>query len=477
MSEKILKGKGLSRRQFMRGAAGAAFGAVLAACTPKATEVAAPGETQDEAPKQEAVRLEWYTCYGTWGEAGLQSIVDDYVQKNPDVTFAPIVYAQDSTQGALEGLLSRIAAGTAPDVALMWDSPVSLGVRGALAALDQLMALSLYSKETDWPEMMFRSCKFRGKSYGFPSYNAIYGIWYNSDFFEKKGISIKREDFPTTWDGLKELSKQFTEYDGQTPKTVGYFPLWNVHTDQWFQFNGGGSYDYENAAYHMDLPQNIETLEYAARWIDEEYQGNYDGVKGTGWDFWDDQGGEPAWQDGRMVMIQGGNWSVGIYNSIPPQYNWDVARFPLGPSSTSKNLYSSYYGNWTMIIAPAGSKNIDQAFKFVDWLNGDGVMNWITNGNSDAPGSKKFYEKNKDFITPLFKEHLDAAKAADLQAFFEDQAAHAADMFSSPIASFQWDQAMRAAERVLKKAASAAEALKEAQDACSAELDKILKSS
>ncbi len=197
--------------------------------------------------------------------------------------------------------------------------------------------------------------------------------------------------------------------------------------------------------------------------------------KALGGIFWDDLGGEPAWQDGRMIILQGGNFTLGMYDGEnPPKHEWELARFPQGPSSTNAG-YSTYYGNWLMI--PAGTKNLEQAFAFVDWFNGEGVMHWVTSGSADAPGSRMFYKNNPDYVTPMVKKHLGEERARSIMAFFQDQAEHAIDMFGSPIASFQWDQASRAAERVLKKAASAAEALKEAQDACAAELEKILKGS
>lgn len=476
MSAKNTPGAKTSRRQFLRSLAALSAGIGLASCSSAGQQTTEPATGAQDKPvaqpaSAEPVTLEWYTCYGTWGEAGLQAAVDEYQTLNSGVKFAPLIFAMESTQGALEGLLSRIAAGTPPDIALLWNSPVSLGVRGAATPLDDLMATSRYSAKDAWPELPFRSCVFGGKTYGFPSFVAIYCMFYNVDAFAEKGLSVKREDFPKTWDELKALSRNFTQYDGNTPTRVGYFPLWNFFTDMWLQFNGGGCYDFNNSAYHIDKQENIEALEYAVTWINEEYQGNYDSVKGTGWDFWDDMGGQPAFQDGRMVMLQGGNFSFGMYaGDNPPQHKIDVARFPQGPSSRNTH-FSTYYGNW--ILIPAGAKNVKPAFEFIDWFHGEGVMNWLKNA-PDAPGSLKFYEKHPDFVSPLLLEHFEESVARDYQQFFNEQLKVAVDMFASPVAAFQWDQISRAAERVLKNAATAPEALAEAQRACAEELTKAL---
>ena len=491
MSER-LRSK-LSRREFLTGAALTA-GALLAACAPQPTAAPAPTavpeqpaeeptekppeepveEPTEAPPAVEPVELVWYTTFGTWGEPGLQPAVDAYVEMNENVTFAPLIWAFDSTEGTLEGLLSRVAAGTPPDIALMWDSPVSLGVRGAASELDDLMVLSNYSALEEWPERLFRSCRFAGKTYGFPSFNAVYCIWYIQELLEERGIPATREEFPKTWDEMRELSKQFTEYDGETPTRVGYFPLWNFFADMWLQFNGGGSYDWDNMEYYLNRDENIEALEYGVNWIDEEYQGNYDNVKNTGWDFWDDLGGEPAFQDGRMVILHGGNFSMGMYwGENPPQYGWEIAGFPMGPSGPTEQL-ATYYGNWLLI--PSGTENMEAAFEFVDWFNGEGVKYWVESGNPDTPGSAKFMELNPDFLPPLVVEHRGEEYARDWMQFFDNQQKNAVDMFGSPIASFQWDQTVRAAERTLKKAATASEALQEAHEACVAELDRLLSS-
>ncbi len=46
----------------------------------------------------------------------------------------------------MERFLGSIAAGNPPEATVLWDTPVSLGVRGALRPIDDLMATSQYSQ-------------------------------------------------------------------------------------------------------------------------------------------------------------------------------------------------------------------------------------------------------------------------------------------------------------------------------------------
>lgn len=435
-----------------------------AASTPAPTE-AAP--TAAPAVAGEPLALEWYSVFGAWGEPGLKAATDVYTKENPNIT-VKFFWGGDTSQGALEGLLARIAAGNPPDMEVMWDSPVALGVRGALMPLDELMAASKVSAEGNWPAALFRDCKWQGKAYGLPSFCAVYCLWYNTELMERNGMPATRDDLPKTWDELQALSKEFVQYENGTYKSIGYFPLWNYHPEAWFQNNGGGSYDDAKIKYTIDSPQNIDTFDYAVKWSDAQYPGGMEAVKGTGWDMWDDLGGEPAFQDGRIFAEYGGNFSAGMYNGeTPPQLKWEIATLPRGPQGT-KN-FSTTWPNW--ISLPKGAKHPNETFAFVDWFNGEGVRYWCTAGNSDMPGNKKF---DPNFISPIISKARGEEYARSWQKFFVEQLDRNADMYLSPVSTFQYDQLQRIGERILKKVTTPAEGLKEAQAACQAELDKVL---
>jgi ABC-type glycerol-3-phosphate transport system substrate-binding protein len=409
-----------------------------------------------------------------WGfeEVEAPAIGEAYKAEVPNVSLE-WVWPGDSQEGYMESLLARIAADDAPDVGILWDSPASLGLRGALTPLDDLMVVSEYNALENWPADLYKSCQWRGESFGFPSFNACYSLMYNTDAFEEVGLSSARDDFPKTWDELREVSQKFTQWDGDSLQKIGYFPVWTHWgmTAVFFILNGGQVFDSESGTYSIDMDENIETLEYCVSWVDEEFQGSYQGVLDFGWSFLDVQGGEAAFQDGRNIIIHGGNFMAGWYKGeTPPQYGWDVAGFPVGPSGQKE--VTLIWPNFTSI--PAGTMQLQPAWDFLDWFNGEGVFYWSST-QPDMPGNDKFHEMHPDFLPSIVVEHRGEEYARDFQQFYRERLDLAARVWESPVQTFEYDQILRATERTVNKVATAAEALAEAQTACQNEVDKILR--
>ena len=83
-----------------------------------------------------------------------------------------------------------------------------------------------------------------------PLTGSPYSMWYNADWFGRKGISTKRENFPT-WDELRKLSKEFTQWKGGKLVAAGYVPFGSIAKSggnltatlfAWSALNGGQIY-------------------------------------------------------------------------------------------------------------------------------------------------------------------------------------------------------------------------------------------
>ncbi|CAN0487481.1 unnamed protein product, partial [Phaeothamnion confervicola] len=152
-----------------------------------------------------------------------------------------------------ELLLARIAAGDPPDATLLWNSPIALAVRGALTPLDDWMAASRNSGIENWPAGVLASCQIDGKTYGLPATASSYAIVYNEELLEAKGLPSAREAMPKTFDELRRLSREITEWDGDTLKTAGMLPPRSAQEFPiWVACNGGLVYDAENYRYQLD---------------------------------------------------------------------------------------------------------------------------------------------------------------------------------------------------------------------------------
>ena len=473
------RGRLLSRRSFLKLAGFGGGAALLAACAPAGTPAATTlaGTTVPPTAGTAAINLSFWTPGGSavWCSS-FDTIAQNYQQIEPDVTIgAAQCYTGD--QSFNEVLLATIAAGNPPDATIIWSSPVAFAVRGALEPLDALMASSRYSQLENWPGGVLASCQFRGETYGLPVTAGAYGLFYNQELFESKGIPSGRADFPTTWDELRRLSKEFTHWNGDTLETAGFFPWSNpadpgsaaVELAIWSALNGSQLFDSVNLRYTLNTEQNIEMMQYALDWLDEEYMG--DVVKVTTSGNWsgspDAQGRPPAFQDGRLAMFTNGNWFTGdMYGSALAFERWDAGLFPVGPSGS--NTASGYWPNW--LVIPKGSAHVQEAFNYMDYIAGEGILVWFAN----VPDLPANLTVPSDLVPTKVIEERGQAFAEDIQAFFRGQLDVATPMWTSPVQDLGNDQIARAIMQILGKQATPEEALTEAQELCQTELDGAL---
>lgn len=469
--DKNLKARStLSRRAFLQFATAGAGLTLLAACAAPGGQPASGG-SESGAATGDTVSLSFWTPGGSQVYCqGFGTIAANYKELNPNVT---IEEAQCGTgeQNFNEVLLARVAAGNPPDSTIIWTSPAAFGARNALVELDELMAGSQYSQKEAWPEGVLASCIFNGKTYGLPVAAGTYAMFYNEELFEAKGISSSREDFPKTWDELRALSKEFTVWNGDTLESIGFLP-WDE--DQytlpiWSALNGTQLYDAETQKYLLDDANNLEMMEYALAWLDEEYQGDITKVNTSGnWSsYTDGEGRPPAFQEGRMAMMTGGFWLCGDMYAVEPKFErWNVAPFPVGPSGSE--TVSGYWPNW--LVVPKGSSNPEEAFKYLDYMSAEGIKVWFANV-PDLPTNKNV---STDLFPALTAEKRGEEFAREVTDFFRGQLNVATPMWNSPVQDFANDQIGRILEQIYTKTAAPAAALAEAQQACQAELDSLL---
>ncbi|HEX7735675.1 MAG TPA: sugar ABC transporter substrate-binding protein [Ktedonobacteraceae bacterium] len=420
------------------------------------------------------VKLEFWT---PGGSAPFCGAFDDagkaFTLAHPDITFAPVTCGTGK-QDFNEALLARIAAGNPPDVVILWGSPVALGARHALQALDSYMPGSQHCQTSKWPSGALASCQFKGSTYGFPLLAGTYVMWYNQDWFDQKGISSKREDFPKTWDELRRLSKEFTHWNGDKLETAGFIPNLPdpaVGLAVWSALNGSQIYDAANQKYTIDSPENIALAQFFVDWLNEEYRGNINLVKNAGsWNSYpDDQNRPPAFQKGRLAMLFNGSWVMGdMYATSEPTFKrWNLAPLPVGPMG--KGTVTGTWPNWVAI--PAGSKNPADAFKYIDYLSVDGMVK-VYNvapdllANKDAPST---------LVPKIVIEKRGQEFAQEAASFFRQQQDLITPMWNSPIQDFSDDQLKSAWEKIMAKTATPTQALQSAQQTCQQQLETFLK--
>ncbi len=397
-------------------------------------------------------------------------LLADWVAKSDGLTASSTVCGLGQDTAYNQALIGAITGGTPPDLALLWDAPVSLGTQGAFLALDDMMAKSIISIDT-WPGGLLASVQFKGQTFGLPVAAGIYSMWYNAELFESKGIKSDRASFPKTWAEMRALSKEFTVWDGDTLKVAGFMP----HRESeslaiWSALNGGKLYDSVNFKYTLDSEENIEMFNFFLDWLNEEYKGDINlvdrsGSFGSG--YASGTTGQPsAFREGRLAGLHSGSWLMGdIWDPAPTFSRWDLAEHPVGPSGTA--TVSGVWPNW--LVIPANSLNPQAAFDYLTYLSTEGAVIWFENV-PDIPTNSLV----KLAPPKILVEHRGEEFAKDATAFFGEQAKIVTPMWDSPVQGFGNDQIELAIEKIYTKAATPKDALAEAQVASQAELDRVL---
>lgn len=413
--------------------------------------------------------------------SNFNNIGHDFTKRHPNIAISK-AQCYSGQQDYRLVLLTRIAAGNPPDATIWWDSPVTLGAVGAVEPLDDLMATSQYSQAKDWPASALASCQFGGKTWGLPLTGSPYAVWYNADWFAKKGISTKRENFPKTWDELRKLSKEFTQWKGGKLVAAGYVPFGTVSQPgtsltatifAWSGLNGGQIYDAPNKKYTIDSDANVAMCEYMVSWLNEEYKGDFNTVnRSANWSTYPDAKNRPgAFAGGTLAMVEEGFWFCGDFYaySAPTFHDYNVASYPVGPGGTKS--VTAIWPNWAVI--PRGAQHKEEAFMWLDYLGGVGVKKWFEL-TPDLPTNRNI---PTNLVPAITVQKRGRAFGIDLSHFFHHQLDTAVSMWNSPIQDFAWDQINKALQNIMYKTATPKAALASAQAACQSRLKRTLKSS
>lgn len=464
------KPKAVSRREFLRMAGLAGGAALLGACRAEPTEAptqapAAATQEPTKAPEAEEVTISWWNQFSTpTCQETFPKVIQEFEELYPNVTVEYEISGGPPGGGDyIEVLLARIAAGNPPNTATLWSPPSQFGARGSLTELDELMADAKWAKAEAFYEAPLGSCQWGGKTYGLPASAGAGCIFINKAKFEEKGLSTKREDFPTTWDDMKTLSEQFVVWEGEELKHVGFVPWTQAWLKpMWSQLNGGMLFDVQNVRYLVDSEQNIEWLEYWVKWLDDQYGGDIEEMNLYG--TWGDVYPESAFQLEQCAIDISGSWAA-TDAGIP--FEWEVMKFPVGPSG-SKSV-TGFWPNWWVV--PKGAPNLPESFLLSEYFCTQGWVTWYKQV-MDTPAWKDFPE---GVLTEKLVDDVGAERGQEIHNFFAEYLEDGCAMWNSPIEDYASDALDSAIDEVLHKTKTAAEALKEAQGIVQAKLEEELK--
>jgi hypothetical protein len=411
----------LNRRTFLKGAALTASGAVLVACAPAATQAPAaaatqapeatataeqPAPTKVEAPKIDPEAVTWWFGWGNL-TAGIDKFVqtDTYKQVMGDTKFE----YKGSVPG--EALLTAIAAGTPPDGQSNIQGYPNMFTKGAVIAVNDLVATSKVIKKDDVVEKLWESAYIGDQMIGVPGIEGYlwWGLNVNIDAAKKDGLDPTT--LPTTWEELLEWHKKETKFDDAgNLKTFGLDP-WDAmagETDfNMMSFGGINWWDEKSRKMNLNNDTMIQSLDVMSEFIKIAGPDKFAGVRGTeGMGTWG-----AAYNAGVQDMIIEGYWHPGETQIQKPeiaQYNRSTWA-PVPASRKGKKIMATG-AHFIQIFKEAKHKEgmfkfseslfndtfLDILFKEVGWIFG--IKSWLAKVDPSVYPGLDFYVKAVDQV-------------------------------------------------------------------------------
>lgn len=339
------------------------------------------------------------TFWHTWGAgAGLdamQAAVDTFNETNDKGIYVNMTYTASQASGntqTMDKLMAAIAAGDAPDVALLDNFQVATwAAQDALEPLDDLMASVDMSLDGMY-EWALEGSTYKGSTYSVPYNGDSRALFYNKDIFEAAGLS--EEDLPSTIDELTELAQKLTIRDGANYTQIGFIPWQNAGKPIycWGWNFGGEFYDKENNVLTLNDPAIVEALEWEVNLA--EMLGGTDFVNfvsglGTGM--------EDPFATGQLAMTVRGNFDIANLADYNPDLNYGVIPIPSKEEGQSTNMI----GGWGFTI-PKGAKNAEASIEFLKYMASEEASIIMAEGSgSFAP----WPNVNEEVFAE--KEHMD----------------------------------------------------------------------
>ncbi len=447
----------ISRRELLKMIGATSLLPLLAACQ-GAIEDDPGASTTDEAI------LTWWNEYSSeTTQEMVPLIVADFEELYPNIKVEfELTGGPPGGGDYTEILLSRIAAGNPPSVATLFAPPVQFAAREALIPIDDMMQNAQWAKPGAFFEGVLKSCQWQGKTYGLPASAGATSIIINKELFAAKGISTARADFPTDWQGLKDLAAELTVYENGELTQVGFVP-WAATwlAPAWMGSNGGSLFDSDSGEYTVNSDQNIELLTYWLSWLDDIYQGDLESLNifGSFGDAYD----PGSFALGKAAMEQDGSWAM---TDVGISFDMELQKYPIGPSGSRSQ--TAYWPNWFVI--PNGAENPEASFLLVEYFATKGWETWYK-FILDTPSWKEF---PTDIITERLVEVHGDEKAQDINDFYANYLEDAVEMWNSPVNDFATDAFASAVDETLNKVKTPKEALDDAQNSVQAQFEEVM---
>ncbi|WP_416900751.1 extracellular solute-binding protein [Micromonospora echinospora] len=317
-----------------------------------------------------------------WGDFGLDELKSTYESANPNVR---IVLNTGEYNAQHEDLQKKLIAGSgAPDIAAV-DEGFVVQFRGQADKF-----VNLLDKGADRYEQKYLPWKWRqtltpdGKTQiGLGTDVGGLAMCYRTDLFAAAGLPTQREQVSAlwpTWDRFIEAGQRYTARSGKKfidsgtnifNPVLGQQPVGFYDENETLKMDGGPKVAFDVAAKSIATGLSANLAAFSPEWNSGFVKGDF-AVLAC-----------PAWMQGH------------IRNTAPQtEGKWDVAAIPGGG------------GNWggSFLTIPKQGKNVDEAYKFLEWLIQPEQQIEIFKKVGNLPSQPALYQDPaiRDFANPFF---------------------------------------------------------------------------
>lgn len=171
--------------------------------------------------------------------------------------------------GLPQKLAAYLAAGEAPDVAMMMQRDLGALVHDSLYDLNDFLAKDPKLKTSDFVGGFLRYWARDGKQLAMPINPDVGYIHYDQDLFAEVGLPTLSQSWPHgvwTWDDFRRTAQRLTRDkngDG-TPDVYGYSAAitWDPAWSTWVFSNGGEVFDVKTGKSGLAEPASYEALQF-----------------------------------------------------------------------------------------------------------------------------------------------------------------------------------------------------------------------
>ncbi|MBE3583797.1 MAG: sugar ABC transporter substrate-binding protein [Limnochordaceae bacterium] len=332
---------------------------------------------------QAAVTIQ-FTFWGSADyQAAMNTLIAQFEKENPGINVEPIVIPSKY----YDKLMTMIAGGTAPDVAMLaFDRVPEYVDAGAIQPIDPFVQASGYPIKDLFP-VVVRAFTRGGKLYGLPRSFSPFVLFYNSDLAAARGV-VPSDNWK--WGDLLAAAKKLTPRPGFAPWGFAanfeadgtLYPEWFF---PWIWQNQGEVVDVANRRSALLSQPTREAMDFYIGMIQDSKVAPNSVQAQT-------YGGSDS-----LFLSRNGAMIVEAYNMAlsartQENFRFDVARLPYQKERATVAFPIGY-------VMPAQAKHPNEAFKLMQFLGGPQAQKIVPQLGLGMPGLRSIAESDL-FLQP-----------------------------------------------------------------------------